>query len=510
MTVLETGELQIGDVNKAIFHLGNVYDDPRDALAEFVTNGIDARAGHIFIRLHRRGSSGSIEVEDDGDGMTLGDLRRIAVSLCDSIKAEDERTVGEKGIGILGYQELASGCEILSRTANDPDTHTLRLRKGIREYSISDVAKNRPIQGTVVRLTGIDKTRMRQFTIAKVEEHLKRKFRVHLTSGGVRITVVEGRKSLHVQPENYKGVPFYVNEIRTPYGDIKINLFINPTGRTEAVAVYHKGNLVLNSIAELDEFQEEPWTSGKVTGEVTNDFNKANTGRSGFLRHTKKWPAWVQGIRGIAPQLQAEVERLTEEASEEADRQMHKRIREAFLRALAELPTFGGITAPIADPAGDQEEGEAADDAAIQALPIEANGGGDQRPPTQRRPLLPSDVLTPSRAGVGFNLIEAPLHDKPEMHSDFNPIAVLIRVNTLHPDYHRESVPQERKESYLVRLIAKEMTLYEYPDTTSENLVEKLLDLELAARRNLDSSIRAKRNGSAVAEAAAGRHQRPV
>lgn len=115
---------------------------------------------------------------------------------------------------------------------------------------------------------------------------------------------------------------------------------------------------------------------------------------------------------------------------------------------------------------------------------------GPPRPPRELPVLRPADTLTPARAGVGFNLIEAPLHDNPETHSDFNPSAVLIRVNTLHPDYVRESVPQERKESYLVRLIAKEMTLYEYPDTAPENLLEKLLDLELAARRSLDASPR--------------------
>jgi hypothetical protein len=486
--VIETGDLQIGDVTKAIFHLGNVYEDPRDALAEFVTNGIDARGRHILVRLHRRGSFGSIEIEDDGDGMNLTDLRRIALSLCDSIKADDERTVGEKGIGLLGFQEIAGECEIVSRTSTEPTTHSLHLTKGSRKYSIADAAKKRPIPGTVVRLTGIDKGRMRQFTIPKVEEHLKKKFRVHLASGDARITVVEGRKAVPVQPDSYKGIPFYLNEMRTPYGDIRFDLYINPSGRNETVAVYHKGNLVLDSITQLDEFQDDPWASGRVTGEITNDFNKPTTGRSGFMRHSKKWPVWINALRGIESQLQAEVDRLTQEASEEADRQMHKRLREAFLRALAELPTFGGISTPIADPAGQPEEGLPADEETIEPQPVESDGGKESRPPRERRPLLPNDALTAARAGVGFNLIEAPLNDDPELHSDFNQPAALIRVNTLHPDYHRETVLQERKESYLMRLIAKEMTLYEYPDTTPENLVEKLIDLELAARRNLESS----------------------
>jgi hypothetical protein len=490
VAVLETGTLEIGDVAKAIFHLGNVYEDPRDALAEFITNSIDARASQIIVRLHRRAATGSIEVEDDGEGMTAGDLRRIARSLCDSIKADDERTVGEKGIGILGFQEIADECELLSRTVSQPATHALRLTKGTREYEIAEAGKRRPVQGTVVRLKRIEKSRMRQFTLAKLEEHLKRKFRVHLTAGDVRITIVEGRKAVHVRPEHYKGVPFFVNEVRTQYGDIRLDLYVNPSARNETVAVYHKGNLVLGSISELDEFAGDPWASGNVTGEITNDFNKPTTGRSGFMHHSKKWPVWVQAIRGIEPQLQAEVDRLTREASEEADRQMHKRIREAFLRALAELPTFGGITAPVADPAGDEECGDPGEEETIQPFPVDSgNGGHEPSPPPPQPSIVPGETRTTGRSGVGFNLIEAPLTDSPELHSDFNPSAVLIRVNTLHPDYQRENTPQDRKESYLVRLIAKEMTLYEYPDTTPENLVEKLLDLELAARRNLDGRV---------------------
>jgi hypothetical protein len=498
MSVLETGKLEIGDVTKAIFHLGNVYEDPRDALAEFITNSIDARATQIVVQLHRRGAKGSIEITDDGDGMTASDLSRIARSLCDSIKADDERTVGEKGIGILGFQEIADECEIVSRTARQPATHTLHLKKGTREYTIVEAGKKPPVQGTAVRLSGVEKSRMRQFTLAKLDEHLKRKFRVHLLAGDVRITVVEGRKAVHVQPDHYKGVPFFVNEVRTQYGDIRLDLYVNPSGRSESVAVYHKGNLVLDSITQLDEFAGDPWASGKVTGEISNDFNKPTTGRSGFMHHSKKWPVWVQGIRGIEAQLQAEVDRLTREASEEADRQMHKRIREAFLRALAELPTFGGITSPIADPAGDEEHGEPGDEPTIQPPPTDHGPDGDGQDPRPPQPsLFPSETPINARAGVGFNLIEAPLNDSPDLHSDFNPSAVLIRVNTLHPDYQRERASQDRKESYLVRLIAKEMTLYEYPDTTPENLVEKLLDLELAARRNLEagSLSGSKRNG---------------
>ncbi len=269
--VLETGELEIKDIGKALFHLGHVYEDPRDALCEFVTNGIDAGATQIVVRLHRRGAFGSVEVEDNGSGMSAADLSRVAHSVCDSIKAQDDRTVGEKGIGILGYQEIADECEITSRDLMNLGTSTLRLFKGRRQFEIvrSEGKQLRSIPGTSVRLLKIEKPRMRQFTLAKIEEHFRKKFRVHIASRNLHITIVEGSESKHVQPESYKGVLFYVDQIRTPYGDIRLNLYIVPGGRNESVAVYHKGNLVLERLAGLDEFNNEPWTTGKVTGEVT-------------------------------------------------------------------------------------------------------------------------------------------------------------------------------------------------------------------------------------------------
>lgn len=490
--VLESGQLEIRDIDKALFHLGNVYEDPRDALAEFVTNGIDAGAHQILVRLHRRGATGRIEVEDDGSGMTQLDLSRVAHSICDSIKAYDEKTVGEKGIGILGYQELAEECAIVSKGEASPETNTLCLHRGRRDFEIvrTEGSARRVVPGTSVQLLRIDKQRMRQFSLAKVEDHFKKKFRMHLTRGDVRITLVEGKEARHVQPDSYKGFPFYVDQVRTPHGDVRFSLFVVPGGRSETVAVYHKGNLVVGDITELDEFQGDPWTSGKVAGEITNDFNKVTTGRTGFMHHRAKWAAWVNAIKGIEAQLAAEVDRLSQEATDEANRQMHKRIREAFLKALAELPAFGGITAPVADPAGEPTEGLVSPQTVLVELP-ESEDGKDTKTKKRDKPVLePSDQLTKARAGVGFNLIEEPFYSLPHLHSDFDARTVVIRVNNIHPDYVRETDTAERKESYLIRVIAKEMTLHEYPETDPQNLLEKLLDLELAARRCLAAAGR--------------------
>lgn len=162
-----------------------------------------------------------------------------------------------------------------------------------------------------------------------------------------------------------------------------------------------------------------------------------------------------------------------------------KRIRDAFLKALRDLPSWGGISAPVVASNGSPENGAVKTDDELAGNDSNADGsGGSTR--QKRPPVLPGAEPLRSRSGIGLNLVEIPMEDRPDLHSDFDTNIVLIRVNTLHPDYVRESETQVRKESYLVRLISKEMTLYEYPDTTADNLLENALDLELAARRHLD------------------------
>lgn len=99
--------LRIGNMGKAVLVSGQAYQDPKDALNEFVSNAADeyaeagARGERIRIVLRRRGRYPVIAVEDSGRGMDAEGLRRVAGNLFNSSKAADPKTIGEKAIGIL-------------------------------------------------------------------------------------------------------------------------------------------------------------------------------------------------------------------------------------------------------------------------------------------------------------------------------------------------------------------------------------------------------------------------
>src|SRR6266498_189730 len=107
----ERVRFRIGSMAKAVLITGQAYQDPKDALNEFVSNAADeyAQAGmrgeRIRVVLRRKGRHPMIAVEDGGRGLGADRLRVIARNLFNSSKSEDPRTIGEKAIGLLAFQQ---------------------------------------------------------------------------------------------------------------------------------------------------------------------------------------------------------------------------------------------------------------------------------------------------------------------------------------------------------------------------------------------------------------------
>src|SRR5437764_3467651 len=118
--------LRIGNLGKAVLVTGQAYQDPKDALNEFVSNAADEyaeaglRGSRIRIVLRRRSRYPLVAIDDMGNGMDADRLRQVARNLFNSAKASDPRTIGEKAIGILAFQQLGGRCDIVTRPAGSP------------------------------------------------------------------------------------------------------------------------------------------------------------------------------------------------------------------------------------------------------------------------------------------------------------------------------------------------------------------------------------------------------
>jgi hypothetical protein len=85
-------------------------------------------------------------------------LREIAKNLFNSSKASDPRTIGEKAIGILAFQQLGGRCDIVTRRSGSVETLALRLERGTAraelEFNERRRARDRP--GTTVYISDLD------------------------------------------------------------------------------------------------------------------------------------------------------------------------------------------------------------------------------------------------------------------------------------------------------------------------------------------------------------------
>lgn len=460
--------LSIGDEENVIRILGDVYNDPRDALAEFITNAIEAKATKIHVFLYKRAREPYIQVSDNGEGMTKDELKRAAKNIGNSLKRYDPKTPGEKGIGILGFQAIAERCALVSRGNTNRESFRLSLTAGTRKGSIEEEKEHAlQIRGTDVYLYGVGDDKWRMFTREKLANHFKTKFRPDLLSDACSLEIVEGKEATRVRPEVYKGEPFYIDTLRTTYGNIRLSLHILPSGKSCSIGAYCKQIRVLN-LADLPEFACEPWNLGKVQGEITADFLTPTTGRGSFIRDRKHFPAWVKAVKSIEKQLASEVEHLTKEYSTAQTRKLYKKLKLAFQKAIAELNLEGMKRRKTSKPVSTTTGGGNG----------EGGGTGGKKERKKRR----------ERKMKGFTFswnLEDLFPNHPELRSYLDPKLHIININCSHPDYIKERQTAERRDAYFRTLTSKELTLYNYPKANPETLLEELVAIEVCVRRHL-------------------------
>jgi hypothetical protein len=209
----ESVRLRIGNLAKTVLVTGQTYQDPKDALNEFVSNAADEyveagrRGERIRVVLRRRGRAPVIAVDDVGRGVDPDRLRQVARNLFESSKAGDDRTLGEKAIGILAFQQLGGRCDIVSRAEGSAETWALRLERGrVTARLERERRRARQLPGTTVYLHGLEPDVPRVLTRRKVVDYLRARRGPALGRGDYRVEVVEGRSAELVTPERPDGI----------------------------------------------------------------------------------------------------------------------------------------------------------------------------------------------------------------------------------------------------------------------------------------------------------------
>jgi hypothetical protein len=498
--------LRIGNLAKAVLVSGQAYQDPKDALNEFVSNAADEyveagrRGERIRVLLRRKGRYPVIAVDDIGRGMSPDRLREIARSLFESAKAGDDRTLGEKAIGILAFQQLGTRCDVVSRAEGSDETWVLRLERGKATAQLErERRKARQVPGTTVVLSDLEPDVLRVLTQRKVVDYLRARRGPALARGDYSIEVVEGRSVEVVSPEKPEGLRLEIPARPTLWGRIEFSLYVSPpdSRRRRRVAVVGRaGTTIVDDIAEIEEFALAPWDSGQVTGEVVFAALQQTAGRRAVLRDRDAFPVFVDAVKAVEPAVRRAAEKLIHEVDAQAADRLAETLRRIFGRVLKELadldnpmrtpvgdePGEGGLFEPSgAEATGPSRNGSsgATPSPGVPELPELDSGSGDTptsppareaRPDRRRTTDLPSVSADPNPG---------------EARSRFDAETGMVFYNDRHEDYLVVRDDEAGLLDYLSTLVAKEYVLYNNPRAANEDLAEEMVRMLVRVRRHL-------------------------
>lgn len=498
----ERVRLRIGSLANAVLVSGQAYQDPKDALNEFVSNAADEyvqaelRGERIRVLLRRKGRYPIIAIDDVGRGMAPERLRAVARNLFESSKAGDTRTLGEKAIGILAFQQLGGRCELVSRVEGSPETWVLRLERGKATAMLERERRRvRELPGTTVYLSDLDPDVLRVLTQRKVVDYLRSRRGPALARADYELEVTEGRSSELVLAEKPVGVRLTIPSRHTLWGRIEFAIYVAPAdGRRRRVAVVGRaGTSVVDDLCELDEFAGYPWDSDQVSGQVVFEALQQSAGRRAILRDRQAFPLFVDAVKSIEPAVGQTVERIAMEVDAQTADRLSDVIRRIFGRVLKELADLDN---PMRSPVG----GELGEGGLLgqERTPVPGGNGveGEPEPPPDLAELLPqpSDPVSlggnlgaarPERPGASRLPTIAPDPTPVEARSRFDPDLGVVFFNDMHGDYLMVKDTEAMLLDYLATLVAKEYVVFNNPRASSDELGEELVRMLVRVRRHL-------------------------
>ena len=509
--------LRIGNVANAVLVTGQAYQDPKDALNEFVSNAADEyalagrRGERIRVYLRRKGRHPVIAIEDDGRGMDVERLRDVARHLFSSEKAGDDRTLGEKAIGILAFQQLGARCDIVTRAEGAETTASLRLERGKATASLdaNERRRARQVPGTTVYVSDLDPDVLRVLTQRKVVEYLRRRRGPALARGDYAIEVVEGRTAELVTPEEPDGVRLDLAAQPTLWGRIEFSLYVapKPDKHRRVAVVGRAGTTIIDDLSELEEFDHEPWTSDQVSGQIVFESLEQSAGRRAILRDRDAFPVFLGAVAAVEPAVARTLERVAREVDDATVDRLSDAVRRIFGKVLRELADLENpMRTLVGSEPGDQavlvppDRGESplrpvGDDEVPDVSELRPPEG-DVSPPESGGPPAPSpspdDAEVPPLAAAagersrprGLPRIE-PDPSPGDARSRFDAEAGVVLFNDGHPDYLDVKDDELALLDYLATLVAKEYVLYNNPRSAPADLAEEMVRMVVRVRRHL-------------------------
>jgi hypothetical protein len=378
------GKLKIGDDWNAITIIALSQSNPLKAIAELVENSIDARARKVTITRGREHGRHFLAIRDDGEGVPRDqegrpDFHYVATHICDSIKRRLKAggaggLQGEFGIGLLSFWTVGDELTMVS-TGADHRAYQMVMRKGDPAYSVTPRRTLFGDGGTEVRIAPL-LDGIRSLSGEKIQWYLAAELRDRIRQTGVKISVIDrlARKQYSVEPRQYEGRLLHqLPTVRTAFGDVYAELYLNEPSDTNSVALFRHGTRVVEDVSLLDGFARPPWTLRFLQGHLDAPFVNLTPGTRSGLVHDVAYAALCEALKQLEHRLVEIIEEQRRAEEEQASRELLRTIQRAFREALLALPAEEYDWFDIQVRAGRATAGAAESEFA----PAGSNGGDD-------------------------------------------------------------------------------------------------------------------------------------
>ncbi len=446
-----------------------LYTESIEFIREIVNNAYDADASLVEIAV----SEDSIEIKDNGSGMDREGLRQY-FSIGSQLKLHTTKSpvyqrdrIGQFGIGKFATLSACERFEVLTKKGD----FVGRVVFDKREWEKAGDVWSLPLEimppefrknnGTTVMLTGLT----RKFDLADIEGRIIEgtplkapNFRVRL--GGHTIT-----------PRSLTGhkIPFLEG---TEFGPVHGEVVILPQtmASTDELGIEVK---VKQVTVRRELFGMETWgkVMARVRGEANADFLPVTSDRTGFVKDSPEYRAFVAVMERQVEDVKKLLLRLT---AKKEGRVVSRALNDALQRIYKalyrnpELSPFGAL--PIADEAAKgiggsgllsgKKEGESAA-GKVGGPAGEGEGKGPEKKKRKKRPqvkkLTPNAVIKKMKFGqYGVScVVDSFGEEGPEVFTE----EATIYINRDHPLYRRESSKPDTHVLNIARLITQEIAL---------------------------------------------------
>jgi hypothetical protein len=157
----------------------------------------------------------------------------------------------------------------------------------------------------------------------------------------VRVNVVDkmARKQYAVEPRQYEGRLLHqLPLLRTPLGDIYVELYLNEPSDSNGVALYRRGTRVIDDLTLLDHFARAPWNLKYLQGHLDASFVSLTPGTRTGIIYDSAYTTLCEGLQPLEVKLIEIIDAQRRAEEEQASREQLRAIQRAFREAMLALP----------------------------------------------------------------------------------------------------------------------------------------------------------------------------